>query len=75
MYYVFLKLLILPSARLMRKKKPINKYSLIHSDIVRCSLWEAEHPANNPAAIQAPTQVAHLSPSPSMLHFHHTLCD
>lgn len=39
------------------------------------SLWKAQHPANNPAAVHAPTQVAHLSPSPSMLHFHHALGD
>lgn len=42
---------------------------------MRRGLWEAEHPANNPAAVQAPAQVAHLSPSPSMLHFHHPLCE
>lgn len=55
-----------------RKEK---RYSLVCSDVVHRSLWKAEHPANNPAAVDAPTQVAHLSPSPSMLHFHHTLRD
>lgn len=52
-----------------------NSYSLVCFDIVLRSLWKAEHPAHNPAAVEAPTQVTNLSPSPSMLHFHHTLCD
>lgn len=77
--FKFLKLLILLSAELLRKKKQKKnskkKYSLVCFDIVHRSLWKAEHPANNPAAVQAPTQVAHLSPSPSMLHFHHALRD
>lgn len=74
--FEFLKLFILLSVELARRKNNTKrKYSLVHSDIVRRSLWKAEHPTNNPAAVQAPTQVAHLSPSPSMLHFHHTLCD
>lgn len=50
-------------------------YSLVHSDIVRGGVRKAKHPADNPAAVQAPTQVAHLPPSPSMLHFHRALRD
>lgn len=72
-----LKLLILLSAELTGEGKKIpkrkRKYSLVGSDVVRRGLWKAKHPANNPAAVQAPAQVAHLSPPPSMLHFHHPL--
>lgn len=52
-----------------------NSYSLVCSDIVLGSLWKAEHPTHNPAAVEAPTQVTNLPPPPSMLHFHHTLRD
>jgi len=37
--------------------------------------WEAKHPTDDSAAVEAPAQVTHLPPSPSMLHFHHTLRD
>lgn len=50
-------------------------YSLVHFDIVPRSFWKAKHPAHNPAAVEAPAQVTNLSPSPSMSHFHHTLCN
>ena len=42
--------------------------------VLRC-VWGSQHATHHPATVQAPTQVAHLPPSPSMLHFHHTLCD
>lgn len=51
-----------------------DSYLLICSHIVLSSLWKAKHPTHNPAAIETPALVANLSPSPSMLHFHHTLC-
>lgn len=53
----------------------LHSHSLVCFDIVLSSLWKAEHPAHNSAAVETPTQVTHLPPSPSMLHFHHSLCD
>lgn len=50
-----------------------DSYSLVGFDIVLSRLWEAEHPAHDPAAVEAPTHVAHLPPSPSVPHFHHAL--
>ena len=50
-------------------------HSLVCFDIVLSGLRKAEHPAHDPAAVETPAQVAHLPPSPSMLHFHHSLCD
>ena len=38
-------------------------------------LGEAQHPTHHSAAVEVPAQVTHLPPSPSMLHFHHTLRD
>lgn len=48
---------------------------LVRFDVGLSSLWKAKHPTHHTAAVQTPTQVAHLPPSPSMLHFHHTLRD
>ena len=50
-------------------------YSLVCFGVVLCSLWKAEHPTDNLAAVETPTQVTNLPPSPSMLHFHYTLCN
>lgn len=50
-----------------------DSYSLVHFDIVLSSFWKAEHPTHNPAAVETPTQVTNLPPSPSMPHFHHAL--
>lgn len=52
-----------------------DSYSLVCFGVVLSSLWKAKHPAHNSAAVDTPTQVANLPPSPSVLHFHHTLCD
>lgn len=52
-----------------------DSYSLVCLHIVLSRLWKAKHPAHNPAAVETPTHVTNLPPSPSMLHLHHTLCD
>lgn len=45
----------------------------VHVGLLR--IRKAKHPTHNSAAIQTPAFITHLSPSPSMLYFHHTLRD
>lgn len=45
----------------------------VHVGLLR--VRKAKHPTHNSAAIQTPAFITHLSPSPSMLYFHHTLRD
>lgn len=52
-----------------------NSHSLVRSGVVLRGLRKAEHPAHDPAAVEAPTHITNLSPSPGVLHFHHTLSD
>ena len=52
-----------------------NSHSLVCSNVVLRGLWKAKHPAHDPAAVETPTLITDLPPSPSMPHFHHTLGD
>lgn len=45
----------------------------VHVGLLR--VRKAKHPTHNSAAIQTPAFITHLSPSPGMLNFHHTLGD
>lgn len=52
-----------------------NSHSLVRFGVVLRGLRKPEHPAHDPAAVEAPTHVTNLSPSPGVLHFHHALSD